>query len=85
MLSATVILYSARWKTITIAICEYLISNQPGPAFALGTILIVIIFSCIYAVNRFLGMTMSALFTSRATKAASTVTPATPVTRVASG
>lgn len=61
-LSATIILYSARWKTITIAIYEYLISNLYGPAFALATLLFAIVFLAIFAVNKFFGMTLGSLF-----------------------
>lgn len=61
-LSATIILYSGRSKTITVSIFEYLISNQPGPAFALGTILLGVVFIALYAINRFLGVKLTQLF-----------------------
>lgn len=61
-LSATIILFSSRWKTISVAIYEYLISHQPGPAFALGTILIVLVFLAVFLVNRFLGVAITTLF-----------------------
>lgn len=64
-LSSTIILFSGRWKTISVAIYEYLISHQIGPAFALGTILILMVFIAIYLVNRFLGVTITALFSGK--------------------
>lgn len=61
-LSTTVILYSAHWKTITVAIVEYLFSATIGPAYALGTILIVLVLSAIALANRILGRKMSQMF-----------------------
>jgi iron(III) transport system permease protein len=61
-LSTTVILYSARWKTITVAIVEYLFSATIGPAYALGTILIVLVLAAISLANRILGRRMSQMF-----------------------
>jgi iron(III) transport system permease protein len=61
-LSTTVILYSARWKTITVAIVEYLFSASIGPAYALGTILIVLVLAAIALANRILGRRMSQMF-----------------------
>ena len=61
-LSTTVILFSAKWKTISVAIVEYLFSATIGPAYALGTILIVLVLTAIYLANRILGRTMSQMF-----------------------
>jgi iron(III) transport system permease protein len=61
-LSTTVILYSARWKTITVAIMEYLFSATIGPAYALGAILIVLVLGAISLANRIMGRTMSQMF-----------------------
>jgi iron(III) transport system permease protein len=61
-LSTTVILYSARWKTITVAIIEYLFSATIGPAYALGTILIILVLGAIWLANRILGRRMSQMF-----------------------
>jgi iron(III) transport system permease protein len=61
-LSTTVMLYSARWKTITVAIMEYLFSATIGPAYALGTILIVLVLGAISLANRIMGRTMSQMF-----------------------
>jgi len=61
-LSTTVILYSARWKTITVAIIDYLFSANIGPAYALGTILIFLVLGAITLANRLLGRKMSQMF-----------------------
>jgi iron(III) transport system permease protein len=61
-LSTTVILFSARWKTIPVAIVEYLFSATIGPAYALGTILIVLVLTAIFLANRILGRKMSQMF-----------------------
>jgi iron(III) transport system permease protein len=61
-LSATIILFSGRWKTISVSIYEYLISHQTGPAFALGTLLILMVFLAVFLVNRFLGVAITTLF-----------------------
>jgi iron(III) transport system permease protein len=61
-LSTTVMLYSARWKTITVAIMEYLFSATIGPAYALGTLLIVLVLAAIGLANRILGRRMSQMF-----------------------
>ncbi len=61
-LSATVILYSARYKTITIAIYEYLISNLYGPAFAMATLLFLIVFILIFLLNKVTGMDIGSMF-----------------------
>ena len=61
-LSTTVMLYSARWKTITVAIMEYLFSANIGPAYALGAILIVLVLAAILTANRLMGRTMSQMF-----------------------
>jgi iron(III) transport system permease protein len=61
-LSTTVMLYSARWKTITVAIMEYLSGANIGSAYALGAILIVLVLTAILAANRLLGRSMSQMF-----------------------
>jgi iron(III) transport system permease protein len=61
-LSTTVMLYSARWKTITVAIMEYLSSATIGPAYALGAILIALVLAAISLANRIMGRTMSQMF-----------------------
>jgi len=61
-LSTTVILYSAQWKTITVAIMDYLSAANIGPAYSLGTILIVLVLAAILIANRILGRSMSQMF-----------------------
>ena len=61
-LSTTIILYSAKWKTITVAIIDYLFSANIGPAYALGTILILLVLTAIVLANRLLGRRMSQMF-----------------------
>jgi iron(III) transport system permease protein len=61
-LSTTVMLYSAQWKTITIAIMDYLSAANIGPAYSLGTILIVLVLGAILLANRILGRSMSQMF-----------------------
>jgi len=61
-LSTTVMLYSAQWKTITVAIMEYLSGANIGSAYALGAILIVLVLAAILTANRVMGRTMSQMF-----------------------
>jgi iron(III) transport system permease protein len=61
-LSTTVMLYSAHWKTVTIAIMDYLSAANIGPAYSLGTILIVLVLGAILLANRILGRSMSQMF-----------------------
>jgi iron(III) transport system permease protein len=61
-LSTTIMLYSAHWKTITVAIMDYLSAANIGPAYALGTILIVLVLGAILIANRILGRSMSQMF-----------------------
>ncbi len=61
-LSTTVMLYSARWRTITVAIMDYLSGADIGPAYSLGTILIVLVLGAIIVANRVLGRSMSQMF-----------------------
>jgi iron(III) transport system permease protein len=61
-LSTTIILYSARWKTITVAIYEYLIADLLGPASALGTLLTVAVLTSMLLANKLLGRTLGSLF-----------------------
>ena len=61
-LSTTIILYSARWKTMTVAIYEYLIADLLGPASALGTLLTVVVLASMLLANKLLGRTLGSLF-----------------------
>jgi len=61
-LSTTIILYSARWKTMTVAIYEYLLADLLGPASALGTLLTVAVLASMLLANKLLGRTLGSLF-----------------------
>jgi len=61
-LSTTIILYSARWKTMTVAIYEYLIADLLGPASTLGTLLTVVVLASMLLANKLLGRTLGSLF-----------------------
>lgn len=58
----TIILYSARWKTMTVAIYEYLLADLLGPASALGTLLTLEVLASMLAANKLLGRTLGSLF-----------------------
>jgi len=61
-LSTTIILYSARWKTMTVAIYEYLLADLLGPASALGTLLTLAVLISMLLANKLLGRTLGSLF-----------------------
>jgi iron(III) transport system permease protein len=61
-LSTTIILYSAHWKTMTVAIYEYLLADLLGPASALGTLLTVAVLASMLLANKLLGRTLGSLF-----------------------
>jgi iron(III) transport system permease protein len=61
-LSVTIMLFSGAWKTVSIAIFEYLTSYRTAPAAALGTIVIVITLSLVFTASRLLRRGMADLF-----------------------
>lgn len=61
-LSMTISLYSAEWKTMTVAIYEYLLTDLLGPASALGTLLSVAVLLSTLLANKLLGRTLGSLF-----------------------
>jgi len=61
-ISATVLLYSARWKTISIAIYELVIGDQLAQASAVGTITTVMTLLLVLAASRLAGKNMADLF-----------------------
>ncbi|MCC6470154.1 MAG: iron ABC transporter permease [Alphaproteobacteria bacterium] len=61
-ISVTVLLYSARWKTITIAIYEYLLGNDIAKASALGTVTIVLTLILVAGASRLAGRNMADMF-----------------------
>ena len=61
-LSTTMMLYSARWKTATVTIYEYLTEDMLGPACAMGTVINVIVLSGVFLATKLLGEKMSSMF-----------------------
>jgi iron(III) transport system permease protein len=61
-ISATVLLYSANWKTISIAVYELVLGNELARASALGTICNVMTLVLVLAAAALLGRNMSEMF-----------------------
>lgn len=61
-ISATVLLYSARWKTIAISIYELVLGDQLAQASAIGTIATVMTLLLVLAASRLAGKNMADLF-----------------------
>jgi iron(III) transport system permease protein len=61
-ISATVLLYSAQWKTISIAIYELVLGDQLAEASAIGTITTVMTLLLVLAASRLAGKNMADLF-----------------------
>jgi iron(III) transport system permease protein len=61
-ISATVLLYSAKWKTISIAIYELVLGDQLAQASAIGTITTVMTLLLVLAASRLAGKNMADLF-----------------------
>jgi len=61
-ISATVLLYSAKWKTISIAIYELVLGDQLAQASAVGTITTVMTLLLVLAASRLAGKNMADLF-----------------------
>ena len=61
-ISATVLLYSAKWKTISIAIYELVLGDQLAEASAIGTIATVMTLLLVLAASRLAGKNMADLF-----------------------
>jgi len=61
-ISATVLLYSARWKTIAISIYELVLGDQLAEASAIGTIATVLTLLLVLAASRLAGKNMADLF-----------------------
>ncbi len=61
-LSATIILYSARWKTISIAIYEYIIADEFLDAAAVGSIAIMLTLLLVFVSSKLIGKSMSEMF-----------------------
>lgn len=61
-MSTTVMLYSARWKTISIAIYERLETQEIAAAAAIGSVTIVVTLVLVLAATKLIGKSMSELF-----------------------
>ncbi len=61
-ISATVLLYSAKWKTISIAVYELVLGNELARASALGTICNVVTLLLVLGASAILGRNMSEMF-----------------------
>ena len=61
-ISATVLLYSAKWKTVSIAIYELVLGDQLAEASAIGTITTVMTLLLVLAASRLAGKNMADLF-----------------------
>lgn len=61
-MSSTVILYSAHWKTISIAIYERLEAHEVHAAAAISTIAMLLAFFLVFAASKIVGRSMADLF-----------------------
>ena len=61
-MSVTIILYSARWKTISISIFEQLTSDDVLEASTVGAIAIVMTLILVFAASKLIGKSMSDMF-----------------------
>jgi iron(III) transport system permease protein len=58
-LTTTLLLYSARWKTIAVKIFEFISYDQTGPASALGALLVVVVLVTVLIANRLAGRNLT--------------------------
>ena len=61
-MSVTVLLYSARWKTLAIAIFERLLGDEMPLAAALGSVAIALTLALVYGASRLVGRSMADMF-----------------------
>jgi iron(III) transport system permease protein len=61
-ISITVMLFSARWKTISITIFEFLTSDEIAEASAVGTIAILLTLLLVFGASKLIGKSMADLF-----------------------
>lgn len=61
-LSVTIMLFSGKTKTVSIAIFEYLTSHRIAPASAMGTVVIVITLLLVFVASRLMGKSMAEMF-----------------------
>jgi iron(III) transport system permease protein len=58
-LTTTLLLYSARWKTISVKIFEFVSYDQTGPASALGALLVAAVLLTVFVANRLSGRNLT--------------------------
>ncbi|OFX31637.1 MAG: hypothetical protein A2Z07_08710, partial [Armatimonadetes bacterium RBG_16_67_12] len=58
-LTTTLLLYSARWKTISVKIFEFVSYDQTGPASALGALLVATVLVTVWIANRLSGKNLT--------------------------
>lgn len=61
-MSTTVMLYSAQWKTLSIAIYERVENQEIGPASAIGSLAIFVTLILVFSATKLIGKSMSDLF-----------------------
>lgn len=61
-MSVTIILYSAKWKTVSIAIFELVLADELMDASAIGSVVIVLTLGLVFLSSRLLGKSMADLF-----------------------
>jgi iron(III) transport system permease protein len=61
-MSVTILLYSARWKTMSIAIYEYVIADELLDASAMGAIAIVLTLLLVLVSSKLIGKSMAEMF-----------------------
>jgi iron(III) transport system permease protein len=61
-MSVTVFLYSAQWKTISIAIFERLVADETAAAAAIGSVTIVLVLSLVFGASKLVGKNMADMF-----------------------
>jgi iron(III) transport system permease protein len=61
-LSVTILLYSAQWKTISIAIMEQLTSDEVISASTIGVVAIVMTLALVFAASKLIGKSMAEMF-----------------------
>ena len=61
-MSVTIMLYSAKWKTISISIFEQLTSDDVLEASTVGAIAIVMTLFLVFAASKLIGKSMSDMF-----------------------
>ena len=61
-LNATIMLYTAPWKTISVAIFEHLINDDLAAASTIGAITIVLALTLVFGASKLIGKSMADMF-----------------------